>query len=180
MTSRLIRSIFGAGVLMFLTFVVFFIVQTIIYRLGIFTTMGINLFIVSGAIGVAAIVAGPYVLSRLISDAHERWLISILSAVAFFGWTGIYLMIFPVSIERSFSVRLLVNLLNEHGTLTKEQIEKLHTREQIYELRYGEMSRGGLVKVEGDRLTLLPRGTLIARTYLLLGQSMGFPNGFNN
>ena len=42
------------------------------------------------------------------------------------------------------------------------------------------MARGGLVKVEGDRLTLLPRGTLIARAYLLLGQSMGFPNGFNN
>jgi hypothetical protein len=180
MALRLIRSVFAAGILMLLTFVVFFIVQTIIYQLGIFTTMGINLFVVSGAIGVIAIVAGPRLISFLVSDAHERWLISILSAVAFFGWTGIYLMIFPVSIERSFSVRLLVNLLNEQGTLTKEQIEKLHTREQIYELRYSEMSRGGLVKVEGDRLTLLPRGTLIARTYLLLGQSMGFPNGFNN
>ena len=180
MIPRLIRSVFGAGILMLLTFVVFFIVQTIIYRVGFFTTMGINLFVVSAIIGVAAIIAGPYVLARLISDAHERWLVSILSAVAFFGWTGIYLMIFPVSIERSFSVRLLVNLMNEHGTLTKEQIEKLHTREQIYELRYGEMARGGLVKVEGDRLTLLPRGTLIARAYLLLGQSMGFPNGFNN
>ena len=119
MIPRLIRSVFGAGILMLLTFVVFFIVQTIIYRVGFFTTMGINLFVVSAIIGVAAIIAGPYVLARLISDAHERWLVSILSAVAFFGWTGIYLMIFPVSIERSFSVRLLVNLMNEHGTLTK-------------------------------------------------------------
>jgi hypothetical protein len=181
MVQRLFRSLFGAGIFMVATFVVFFIVQTIIYRAGIFATMGINLFVVAALVGVAAIFIGSYLLSSLIPDRHERWLISILSAIAFFGMTGIYLMIFPVSIERSFSVRLLVNLLNEDGnSLTKEQVEKLHTRQQIYELRYQEMSRGGLVKVEGERLTLLPRGKLIASTYRLLGQSMGFPSGFNN
>jgi hypothetical protein len=181
MTPQLLRSLIATGVFMFLTFVFYFIVQTIIYRLGIFTTMGINLFIVTGVIGVLAAIVGPHLMSNLVSSKHERQLISILGALAFFGWTGIYLMIFPVSIERSFSVRLLVNLLNENGnTLTKQQIEALHTRKQIYDLRYSEMSRGGLVTVEGDRLTLLPRGKLIAETYRLLGQSMGFPNGFNN
>jgi hypothetical protein len=181
MFSRLIRPLFGAALCMFVTFIVFFIVQTIIYRLSIFSTMGINLFVVSGVIGLLAIIVAPKLLSQLISDKHERWLVSILSALAFFGWTGIYLMIFPVSIERSFSVRLLVNLLNqESNSMTKTNIEALHTRQQIYELRYTEMSRGGLIKVEGDRLTLLPRGKLIAETYRLLGQSMGFPSGFNN
>jgi hypothetical protein len=181
MSSRLTRPLFGAALCMLATFIVFFIVQTVIYRLGIFTTMGINLFVVSGVIGAIAAVAAPKLLSRLISESHERWLVSILSALAFFGWTGIYLMIFPVSIERSFSVRLLVNLLNEqNNSMTKAQIEALHTREQIYDLRYTEMSRGGLVKVEGDRLTLLPSGKLIAGTYRLLGQSMGFPSGFNH
>jgi hypothetical protein len=137
MFSRLIRPLFGAVLCMLATFIVFFIVQTIIYRLGIFSTMGINLFVVSGVVGLIAIVVAPKLLSRLISERHERWLVSILSALAFFGWTGIYLMIFPVSIERSFSVRLLVNLLNqESNSMTKTQIEALHTRQQIYELRY--------------------------------------------
>jgi hypothetical protein len=181
MLLRLMRSLFAAALCMLTTFIVYFIVQTVIYRLGIFTTMGINLFIVTGVVGLIAIFVAPKLLSPLISETHERWLISTLSALAFFGWTGIYLMIFPVSIERSFSVRLLVNLLNEeNNSMTKTQIEAMHTRKQIYELRYGEMSRGGLIKVEGDRLTLLPRGKLIAETYRLLGQSMGFPSGFNN
>lgn len=181
MPSRLIRSLVAAALSMLATFLVFFIAQTIIYRAGLFTTMGINLFVVAGVVGVIAVFCAPRLLSGLISDAHERWLVSVLSAVAFFGWTGIYLMIFPVSIERSFSVRLLVNLLNQPGyTLSKEQIETMHTRKQIYELRYEEMTRGRLVKIENDRLTLLPRGQAIAQTYRILGQSMGFPSGFNN
>ena len=90
-------------------------------------------------------------------------------------------MIFPISLERSFSIRLLVNLLkNKNGAFDKAAVEDQDTREQIYELRYREMTDGGLIKIEGNKLMLLPRGRLIARLYLLLGQSMGYPEGFNN
>jgi hypothetical protein len=124
---------------------------------------------------------GPYLISPLVADPSERWLISILSGIAFFGLTGIYLMIFPVSPERSFSVRLLVNVLNrKDGTIDKATVEALHTRERIYEMRYREMIESGLIKMEGDRLILLPRERLIARLYLLLGQSMGYSDGFNS
>ena len=178
---QLLLSLIAAAILMLGTFLVYLLLQTAIFRLRVFNTMGRNLFVVCLLLCVAEMLAGPFLISWLVIDPHERWLISILSGVAAFGLTGIYLMIFPVSLERSFSVRLLVNLLNEKNrTMTKAAVETLHTREQIYELRYREMTEGGLVKMENDRLTLLPRGQLIARLYLLLGQSMGYPSGFNN
>ena len=72
-------------------------------------------------------------------------------------------------------------LKRKNGAFDKAAVEALHTREQdFYELRYREMTDGGLIKIEGNKLMLLPRGRLIARLYLLLGQSMGYPEGFNN
>jgi hypothetical protein len=179
--EQLLRSLLAATFLMAISFVVFLVVQTAVYRLRVFKTMGRNLFVVCLLVCAAEIVCGPFLIPSLVDDAHDRWLISILSSVGVFGLTGIYLMVLPVSLERSFSVRLLVNLLNkDDNSLTKSDVERLHTREQIYELRYREMTEGGIVKIEGDRLTLLPRGKRIARLYLLLGQSMGYPAGFNN
>ena len=178
---ELLTSLTAAAILMIGTFLAFFVFQTGIYRLQIFNTMGRNLFIISLLVCAAEMLVGPFFVSWLVDDARERWVISILSGVAAFGLTGIYLMIFPVSLERSFSVRLLVNFLHEKDyALTKAAVEALHTREQIYEMRYREMTEGGLVRLEDDRLVLLPRGRLIARLYLLLGRSMGYPNGFNN
>ena len=178
---QLLVSLIVAAILMIGTFFVFFILQTVIYRLRIFNTMGLNLFMVSLLVCLAESVIGPYLFSWLISNPYDRWFISIMCGIAAFGLIGIYLIIFPVSLERSFSVRLLVNLLNEKDrALTKTEVEKLHTKEQIYEMRYREMTEGGLIRIENNRLVLLPRGQLIARLYLILGQSMGYPGGFNN
>jgi hypothetical protein len=178
---QLLASLLAAAILMIGSFAVFLILQTLIYRLRIFNTMGRNLFIVSLLVCAAEIVVCPFLISPLVADAIDRWLISILSAVGIFGLTGIYLMVLPVSLERSFSVRLLVNLLNEKSrSMTKAEVEELHTREQIYEMRYREMTEGGLIRIDSDRLVLLPRGQLIARLYLLLGRSMGYRDGFNN
>jgi hypothetical protein len=179
--SQLFDSLVAAALLMGGAFLVFLILQTIIYRLRLFDTMGRNLFVVSLLVCIAQMLLGPYLVSWLVTAPEQRWLTSILSGVAAFGLTGIYLMIFPVSLERSFSVRLLVNLLNDKTrSMTKAEVETLHTREQIYEMRYREMTEGGLIRMDGDRLVLLPRGQLIARLYLLLGRSMGYPGGFNN
>jgi hypothetical protein len=178
---QVLTGLIAAAILMVASFLVFFILQTAIYRMRLFETMGRNLFVICLLVCMAEMLLGPYLISPLVPDAHERWLISILSGIAFFGLTGIYLMIFPVSLERSFSVRLLVNVLNrKDGTIDKATVEALHTREQIYEMRYREMTEGGLIKMEGDRLILLPRGRFIARLYLLLGRSMGYSDGFNN
>lgn len=177
---QVVTALIAATILMVASFIVFFILQTAIYRMHVFQTMGRNLFLISLIVCLLQMVSGPYLLTSLIAEPHDRWIVSILSGIATFGLTGIYLMIFPVSLERSFSVRLLVNMLNEKEPLSKAAVEMLHTREQIYELRYREMTEGGLVKIENDRLVLLPRGRLVARLYLLLGQSMGYPTGFNN
>ena len=177
---QLFVSLIVAAILMIGTFLVLFILQTIIYRLRILNTMGRNLYVLSLFVCLAAIFIGPYLFAWLIDNPYERWFISIMSGIAAFGWIGIYLLIWPVSLERSFSVRLLVNMLNEKRALTKGEVETLHTREAIYEMRYREMTEGGLIRIEDDRLVLLPRGLLIVRLYLLLGRSMGYPNGFNN
>jgi hypothetical protein len=177
---QLFVSLVVAAVLMIATFLVFFILQTIAYRLRIFNTMGRNLYLLSLLVCIAEILIGPYLFAWLIDNPYERWFISIMSGVAAFGLTGSYLAIFPVSLERSFSVRLLVNMLNENRALTKAEVETLHPREQIYEMRYREMTEGGLIRIEDNRLVLLPRGRLVARLYLLLGRSMGYPTGFNN
>jgi type IV secretory pathway VirB6-like protein len=178
---QVISGLIAAVLLMIGVFLLFFVLQTAIYRTRLFETMGRNLFVISFLVCFAEMLVGPYLISALVADIGTRWLISILSGVAAFGLIGIYLMIFPVSLERSFSVRLLVNLLNAPSqTMTKTAVEALHTREQIYELRYREMTEGGLTRLQDDKLILLPRGRLIARLYLLLGQSMGYPGGFNN
>lgn len=181
MNNSIYRSLSCSLLLMALSFTVFFTLQTVAYRFGIFNTMGLNLAVLAVAVCILAICFGPLILSRLLSDAHERKLISVLSAVAFVGFTTTYAVVFPISLERSFSVRILVNLLNSNNqTLSKTQLEALHTRNQIYEMRYAEMSRSGLVSINGDQVKLLDRGKDIAVLYLLLGQSMGYSKGFNN
>jgi len=179
--KQLMLSLVGAGLLMGLSLAALLALQTFLYRCRIFTTMGRNLLMVDLYVCAAEILSGPIVLSSLVPDIYDRWLVSILSGIASFGLLGLYLMIFPISLERSFSLRLLVNMLREkNGAIDKAAVEALHTREQIYELRYREMTEGGLIKIEDNRLVLLPRGRLIARLYLLLGQSMGYREGFNN
>ena len=104
---QLLMSLIAAAILMIGSFAVFFGLQTAIYRLRIFNTMGRNLFVICLLVCIAEMLLGPHLISSLVPVPRERWLISILSGIAFFGLTGIYLMIFPVSLERSFSVRLL-------------------------------------------------------------------------
>ena len=183
---QLLVSLIVAAILMIGTFFVFFILQTVIYRPphlcpahdGAESLHG-QPHSLTNSLRISLV--GPYLFSWLISNPYDRWFISIMCGIAAFGLIGIYLIIFPVSLERSFSVRLLVNLLNEKDrALTKTEVEKLHTKEQIYEMRYREMTEGGLIRIENNRLVLLPRGQLIARLYLNLGQSMGYPGGFNN
>ena len=74
-----------------------------------------------------------------------------------------------------------MNVLNrKDGTIDKATVEALHTREQIYEMRYREMIEGGLIKIEGNRLILLPRGEIDCPALSAARPEHGYSDGFNS
>lgn len=177
--NRLFRALTISTGVMAIAFVIFFALQTIAYRINLFSYLGLNLFILSLCVSFAILFTAPALTASLIEDRYERRLIATLTAVAFLGYANVYNIIFPVSLERSFSVRILVNLLHApNESLAKHKLEELQPKEKIYDLRYKEMLGSGLIDINGDKIRLTARGEAVAQVYVFIADVMGYSKGF--
>lgn len=175
----LVRALIATVWLLATSFMFFFVLQAVAYRIHIFSYLGLNLFVLSLGVSLTIAVVGPYIITRFVKTRYERRLISALAAIAFLGYINVYNIVFPISLERSFSVRILVNLANApDNALEKNVLEKLQSNEKIYGLRYREMSGAGLIYISGETVKLTTRGKAIAFVYVFLGNVMGYSNGF--
>jgi len=177
--NRTIKAMVVAGTLLMLSFLFFLILQVIAYRIKVFSYLGLNLFFLSILVTFLIFFLGPRVIARFISDEYERNLIATMVAISFLGYINVYNIVFPISLERSFSVRILVNLSEApNSQLTKAEVEALQPRENIYGLRYKEMSGAGLIDIDEERVKLTGRGQTIASIYVFLAHVIGYSKGF--
>lgn len=179
-TDKYVRALVSFVLLLLGFFVLYFLLQTIAYRVKLFSYLGMNLLVISFLHSLAIVYFGPMLTRRILTDNYERKLISILAGIAFFGYINVYNIVFPISLERSFSVRIFVNLAAaSNQTLSKAELESLQPKEKIYGLRYKEMSGSGLIRIDGENISLTSKGKVIASVYVFLADVIGYSGGFN-
>lgn len=161
-------------------FLLYLVLQSVAYRGQYFVYLGANLLALSLLLSLVMALFGGLLLRRWIPDRYERRLVVTLSAFMFFGYSCVYNVVFPISLERSFSVRILINLAQaEKQQLTRYELEKRQPAEQVYGLRYDEMIGTALITIDPEGVIhLTPKGALVAKTYLAVGDMLGYHHDY--
>ncbi len=178
---RIVKSIYALVLLLAIGFIAYFGVQSLAYRTNYFGYLGANLLVLSAIVALLIGVLGGRAILWLVSDGYERTLLTLCAAIAFFGYINVYNIVFPISLERSFSVRIMINLAQAPSmTLSQEDLEKRQPASRVYGLRYKEMLGSGLATMnEQGYLTLTTKGWLISQLYLGLANVLGYKNDFS-
>lgn len=147
------------------TFVLYFLSEPLVLSNSHYGYLGINLFLLSLLFAVLASFLIAYLL-RNKANLSIIFSLSICSGIIFLGYSNLYNIVIPVSLERSFSVSIFMNLVQKDGAwISKEQFFKITNADEIYKLRETEMLDSGLIEKSNDGYALTQKGLYIANIY---------------
>jgi hypothetical protein len=137
--------------------------------------------LVSGANGrlvmlalVVAAAAGAFswfLLSARFSTAEVHALASVTAPVCFLGFCGIYMLIGPVTVDRSITLTILEALLavQDQG-LAEDRLISAVPFERIFGKRLIELESGGFIRRQRGSFKVCASGERVLRAYLRMGR----------
>jgi len=143
--------------------------------------VGAQLRLVSGATSkvvalavAAAIVAGLLswlLLGGRFSSSEVHALASLTAPLCFLGFCAAYLLVGPVTIDRSITLTILETLLRVgDGGLTESRLMSAVPFDRIFDKRLFELQRGRFIERTGENFRLTSGGGRILRAYLRVGR----------
>ncbi len=159
----------------FLVFVAAWLIYGAMYiggaKLGLVRDIGP----VTVAVGVgAAILAGLFswiYLGEQFSSPSVHFLASVSAPVCFLGFCGTWILLGPVTVDRSITLTILRALKAVEGkSLSDEQLMQAVPFDRIYGKRLKELSGSGVIDLHGNGVTITPKGARALRLYLWLGR----------
>jgi len=106
----------------------------------------------------------------LFSTVNVQALVSVVAPFSFLGFCGIYILIGPVTVDRSITLSILSALeASETKGLDRRQLQDCVPFDRIFEKRMRELERSGTLSF-GDQVMVTPRGARILRLYIWLGR----------
>lgn len=142
------------------SFAVFMLLHVLLYWSGVLHGLGPGIIVAA----VASATAG----AALVYAAMRRSGATVLpvvfaSALGFIGYCGIYIILFPVSLDRSLSVHMMELLAAAPaGALSEQELIQAYPREKIYEKRFQDLERGGLISRGNGTITITAKGRVAA------------------
>jgi hypothetical protein len=170
MTAELILPLAGFAVVFALCWVLFLGGHAALASLGIL--QGIDRRIV--ALAVFAALASSGVTWMLpagwFGSAETRLLSSLAAPFSFLGFCGIYILIGPVTVDRSITLAMLIALIEaDTKGLSRTELQAKVPFDRIFGKRIRELEASGTLRLAGQ-VELTPRGARILRLYVWLGR----------
>ncbi len=157
---------------LFLGFIFFILCEPFVLRSKSFGYLGINLFLLS--VAFAFIVATSIFLISFRFSREISILLSCLGFLIFLGYANLYNIVFPVSLERSFTISIFLRLSkSEDYSIDRTDFFKIEDTQEIYNLRLNEMLDSGLLIEENGRYKLTTKGMRVAMIYSWLNGYLG-------
>jgi hypothetical protein len=131
----------------------------------------------NAVIGVSTVLAvgmGWLLFDGRFSSPGAATLAYVAAALCFAAYACLYSLLLPSSVDRSVSVHIVKLLyLAPSQRMTEQELFRLYTHGDVLEKRFNDCLSTGIIKREGNELTLTPHGARIARLYMLVGEGLG-------
>lgn len=123
-----------------------------------------------GAALLAGILSWLYLADRF-SSGSAHILACVTAPICFLGFCGIWVLLGPVTVDRSITLTILRALESVEGTaISNEHLISAVPFDRIYEKRLKELSNSGVIELHGNRVMVTPKGKRALRMYLWLGR----------
>jgi len=158
-----------------LQFLIFLFLQPYANTIKISPYLFMRLLYFEGIIAFFGMLCHHLILIRHTSDSLLRNLIITLSSLVFIGLSTTFTILFPVSVERSFTVRIIIALSR---TNENEYVYQFFTRNfpafDIYNLRINELQQSGLIQITNGKVRLTQKGHIWAKIYMRYSRFMHY------
>jgi hypothetical protein len=129
---------------------------------------------VIGISTIAAVGAGWLLFDDRFSSSSAATLAYVAGALCFAAYAGLYSLLLPSSVDRSVSVHIVKLLyLAPRQRMTEQELFSLYTHGDVLEKRFNDCLSTGIIKRDGNELTLTPHGARIAWLYMAVGEGLG-------
>lgn len=169
-------AIFFAAIFIYIFF--FFLFQVVLFHLVrikrlILTFSGIAFF-------SAFLVWIPfYFLTRdLFPDDIARALLAFAGAYGSLGFSGTYIILGPISADRSLSAHICIHMLRRNGHMSEAELMKLYNQNMIFQKRFDEYVNVGVMTRKNGELFLTGKGRRIAYTFLTFIKALKMKENF--
>ena len=132
------------------------------------------LTVLAGASAIAGSVITWLLLGENYSTPGGAIAISVAGASTFWLLAVIYLLLGPISVDRSISAHIVILLSRSaDGQMDRTEFMSRYTEQFIYEKRFKELSESQIVQLKNKNLVLTKKGVFIAKIYERLIQWFG-------
>lgn len=105
------------------------------------------------------------------SSANVHLLASVTAPICFLGFCGIWVLLGPVTVDRSITLTILAALKAvETRELPSERLMAAVPFDRIYGKRLKELSGSGIIELHPSGVKVTPKGERALRLYLWLGR----------
>lgn len=153
------------------SWVIFFAAYFLAARLRLIKNVDGRLVIMANLSALAAGVLSWLFLGTHFSSPNAFWLATITAPMSFLGFCGIFILVGPANVDRSvtFSILRAFKALENQETPNDRLIEAVPF-DRIFRKRVRELSRHGVIELEGNRVRLTQSGDRARRFFLWLGR----------
>jgi hypothetical protein len=119
-----------------------------------------------------------YLTSELFSDPVTRALLACAGAYGSLGFSGTYIILGPISADRSLSAHICIHMLRANGHMSQKELMGKYTQYMIFQKRFDEYVEVGVMTREADELYLTGKGRRIAYTFLTFLKALKMKENF--
>ncbi len=171
MIGNVCRDLFGFAALFVAAWVIYFTIHLTLAKLRIVRGVGITTVMMAVVAAVLSGLASWVVLGGWFSSPSTYALVSITAPFSFLGFCGIYVLIGPVTVDRSITMTMLCALEESQSKkLARSQLHAEVPFDRLFEKRMRELEGSGTIDTSGE-VRITPRGIRTIRAYKWLART---------
>lgn len=155
--------VFFAGIFVYLF--VFTAFQLVVFRMHRVRELILVFSLLAFAAAFAVWVPFYFFTEHLYPDPMMRALVAFSGAYGTLGLAGIYIILGPISSDRSLSAHMHIMMMRNGGSMTREEILARYTKYVVFDKRFDEYLYVGVMTESDGRLHLTAKGRRVAHIF---------------
>ncbi|MGE4132950.1 MAG: hypothetical protein AB7F86_15015 [Bdellovibrionales bacterium] len=111
------------------------------------------------------------------SDAH-RAVLAWAGLFGSLGFSGTYIVLGPLSADRSLSAHMCILMFRSGGRMKEQELLNIYSQSVVFQKRFSEYDKKGVMKREGGDLILTARGARIAKFFAFILKMLNMKENF--
>ncbi len=169
-------GIFVVGVLGYVLF--YFALQILVFNTLRIKEMVITCALLAFVSSFVVWIFFYYVTGEIYLDPSMRAVLSIAGFYGSLGFSGAYIILGPLSADRSLSAHMCIHLYRAKGRMSERELMSKYTQDVIFQKRFREYAIKGVMKRSKGELILTNRGRRVALLFLGILKALRLKENF--